>query len=1156
MQDYRGYNELCTISAEALDRAGPPLSFSGSTMTYFDLIAETCQSLHGLRGSAALYFLARLNKPVVVVTCHARRLDEIRDTFLAFRPRSRAYTLPPLDGSPFSAMPIHPSTKRTRLMCFDAILKNEWDFIVTLPRTFLELLPGPEHLARPRLRFEVGDSHDLTDLTHGLTAMGYTATDLVTQPGDFAKRGGILDIYSVTHEKAFRLDFFDDEIEEIRLFDPSTQRATGTVRELEVLPVFEWVLDEARAQTFAKKGAGLWNQTSARDHFLEMVGSIRDRGRFPGYLHWTALFFEQTRHFFELLKGETLFFIDDWEEVQEAQEAFLSQLSLENESARSDSGPHADSRTLFGMENPSAITLPPNTEVLKHHHLHMEATDRDFATQTVPQYNNDVYRFLAQWKSQIKRLALVLVCRTKGTLARFEELIEEEGAFAHRISFPLDTSLAPGFYLGMGQLDTGFSWPELKMVVISESDIWPQTNKTKRKVAGMRVFESEFQDLKTGDLVVHRDHGIGRFLGLVEMHVGGGPHEMMAIEYRGDQRLYVHLNQLDLVQRHGSGSSGVALDRLGGVSWAKTKSRVKKAVREMAGELLRLYASRKVVDGHIYQPDTQWQAEFEDSFEHEPTEGQLSAIEEIKKDMESEKPMDRLLVGDVGFGKTEVAMRMAFKAVMEGLQVAVLCPTTVLAFQHSHTFRNRFAAFPVQIAWLSRFSTPKHVKSSIKLLTEGKIDILIGTHRILSKDVRFKNLGALIIDEEQRFGVSHKERLKQMRKRLDVLSMSATPIPRTLNMSLSGIRDISVIETPPRNRLAISTTVAESRDVLIKNAIEFELERNGQVFFIHNRVETMETVVAGLKRLVPNAEILMAHGRMESKSIEKAMLGFMKREADILVASTIIENGVDIPNANTMIVNRADMFGMSQLYQLRGRIGRSDRPAYAYLLVPPRSRMAHKARRRLAVLEEFSDLGSGFRIAAKDMELRGAGNLLGGEQAGHIHAIGYEMYIKLLEEAVHDLKGEPIEDEIHCLVKLELGSAIPKNYIEDTNQRLHYYKKLAGAKQEKDLALLKETMIDCYGPLPGPTGHLVAEHELRLFLSKKRIVSVEREKRCLKICFHKEAEVNADLVLAWVLEKKALHLSPEGVLTLLLESRKADDVPHWIRQTVTELTSE
>ena len=1117
-------------------------------MVFFDP-AGIHRHLHGLRGSADMFHLASESGRAVVITADAAQIPKIIAAYHTFRPSSRAFALPPLDGSPLSFSPIHASTRRTRLLGFDAIRRNEWDLLVTTPQVLLEAMPPEESLLTPSLHLKESERYNLSELTRMLVQMGYMAVDIVGQPGDFANRGGILDIFSFVDETAFRLDFFDDELEEIRIFDPSTQRSNTYVSEIRILPLYEWVVGEREAEMFAAAGGDLWNQTNARGQFLELVATLRDRGRFAGYLHWAAVFFTKIRHLYDLLPVQTTWFIEDWAAVQEHQESFLTQLQLQYEALDTGGQVRAAPRTLFGTDKPAHIPLPEEATVLSHHQLKLGRTDQDFVTQSVPHYNNDVARFFTHWEPQAKRLAVVLVCRTPGMMRRLEEKIDDSGHLARMVTFPLAEALAPGFYLSEGQLHTGFSWPDLNLVVISESDIFAAPPKARRKISGKNFFHSEFRDLKIGDYVVHLDHGIGKFLGLVEMETGGTRHEMMAIEYRDRQKLYLNLNQLDLVQRYGSAGPGVHMDRLGGVTWSKTRGRIKKALRKMAGELIKLYATRSVVAGRRYGPDTEWQREFEDAFEHDPTDGQLHATADLKKDLESGRPMDRLLVGDVGFGKTEVAMRMAFKAVMEGFQVAVLCPTTVLAFQHYHTFRERFVAFPVRIEQISRFTGTAAVKKCLRLLADGQVDIIIGTHRLLSKDVQFKKLGSLIIDEEQRFGVSHKEQLKTMRRQLDVLSMSATPIPRTLNMSLSGIRDISVIETPPRNRLAISTTVAEAREGLIRNAIAFELERGGQVFFIHNRIETMPTVVASIVKLMPAAKVAMAHGQMESKMIERTMLDFMKREVDILVASTIIENGVDIPNANTMLINRADMFGMSQLYQLRGRIGRSDRPAYAYLLVPPSARMTTLARKRLATLEEFSDLGAGFRIAAMDMELRGAGNLLGGEQAGHINAIGYETYIKLLEEAVNELKGGDIADDIHCLVKLNLGAAIPKSYIEDTNQRLHHYKKLAAAKTEAEVDSIAETMQDMFGALPSVTEILCSEHRLRVTLAGMRILSAERERGRLHLRFHEKAEVDSAVVLRWVADDRGVRVSPEGMISVPMEDREPLAIMDFIRAT-------
>ncbi len=532
-----------------------------------------------------------------------------------------------------------------------------------------------------------------------------------------------------------------------------------------------------------------------------------------------------------------------------------------------------------------------------------------------------------------------------------------------------------------------------------------------------KAFLSDLRDLKIGDLVVHVDHGIGTFVGLKQIGVGEAMQEFLELRYAGEDKLFVPVERLDLVQKF-TGATRPPVDRLGGASWDRAKSKVKKAMRDMAEELLKLYAARKTVQGHAFSPDSHWQQEFEDAFEYELTPDQKSAVIDIKRDMESPTPMDRLLCGDVGYGKTEVAMRAAFKAVMDGKQVAVLAPTTVLAFQHQKTLRERFAGFPVRIDMVSRFRSKAEQAESLSDLAAGKVDIIVGTHRLLSKDVQFRDLGLLVVDEEQRFGVAHKEKIKQLRRKVDVLTMTATPIPRTLNMSLVGIRDMSVIETPPKDRLSIQTNVVKFDQEIIRRAVRSELERGGQVYFVHNRVESIFSIGNLVQRLVPEARVVIGHGQMNEEALERAMLDFVGRKFDILVATTIVENGLDIPNANTIIINRADRYGLSQLYQLRGRVGRSDRPAYAFLLIPPEDNLSPVAKKRLAAIRDFSDLGSGFRVAALDLEIRGAGNMLGGEQSGHIEAIGFEMYMKLLEETVRELKGEELEDDLRATVNL------------------------------------------------------------------------------------------------------------------------------------------
>jgi transcription-repair coupling factor (superfamily II helicase) len=583
--------------------------------------------------------------------------------------------------------------------------------------------------------------------------------------------------------------------------------------------------------------------------------------------------------------------------------------------------------------------------------------------------------------------------------------------------------------------------------------------------------------------------------------------EFMELRYAGEDKLFVPVERLDLVQKY-SGGARPTLDRLGGTTWEKAKTRVKKAMRDMADELLKLYAQRKAIPGHAFATDTHWQEEFENAFEYDLTPDQLAAIADIKRDMESPTTMDRLLCGDVGYGKTEVAMRAAFKAVLDGKQVAVLAPTTVLAFQHLRTLQSRFAAFPVTIDMVSRFRSKQEQKETLARLAEAKVDVIVGTHRLLSKDVSFLDLGLLIIDEEQRFGVAHKERLKQMRRKVDVLTMSATPIPRTLNMSLVGIRDMSVIETPPRDRLAIQTHVVRFDQDVIGAAVRHEIDRGGQVYLVHNRVESIYSMANLIQRLVPSARVVVGHGQMGEHELEKVMVGFVARQFDVLVATTIIENGLDIPNANTMIINRADRYGLAQLYQLRGRVGRSDRRAYAYLLIPPGDLLSQVAKKRLAAIREFSDLGSGFRVAALDLEIRGAGNLLGGEQSGHIESIGFEMYLKLLEDTIRELRGEDLIDDSRAAVNLKVDLRIDERYIADMNQRLGVYRRIAAVRSDTELADTMSEVRDRYGPPPDSVLNLATYANIRLLADKLRVESIDREGSHVVIKFRPDAAVD------------------------------------------------
>jgi transcription-repair coupling factor (superfamily II helicase) len=746
--------------------------------------------------------------------------------------------------------------------------------------------------------------------------------------------------------------------------------------------------------------------------------------------------------------------------------------------------------------------------------------------------------------------APLIVLQSQGMAERMEEILREYNVPA-----------GPGSLL-VGDLSAGFEIPAFDLIAYTETDIFGEVvsqesraeskrgAKTKSKLG---AFISDFRDLKSGDYVVHVDHGIGRFEALQTLESGGLTREFMLLIYADNTKLFVPVERMDLVSRYSSGEAiAPALDRLGGLGWQKTKAKAKRAMRDMADELLRLYAERKLVPGHAFSPDAPWQHEFEDAFPFDLTRDQASAIEDVKSDMETAVPMDRLVIGDVGYGKTEVAMRAAFKAVMDGKQAAILAPTTILAYQHYESFKKRFAAFPAKVELLSRFRSAKEQKSVVEAAGKSEVDILIGTHRILSQDVKLPKLGLVVVDEEQRFGVAHKEKLKQLKKKVDVLTLSATPIPRTLNMSLLGMRDLSVIETPPRDRLAINTQVVQFGEGVIKSAIELELARNGQVFFIHNRVETIESIAALVQRIVPNARIAIGHGQMNEKEMEQTMLDFIDYQYDVLVATTIIENGIDIPRANTIIINRSDNYGLSQLYQLRGRVGRSNRRAYAYLLIPSELELTPIARRRLSAIREFSDLGAGFRIAALDLELRGAGNILGGQQSGHLDALGFDLYTKMLERTIAEIRGDEIADDVSVSINLGIDVSIPKDYISEASQRLRTYKRISSVETEEALMQIHSEIQDRYGKIPGPVENLFEYGRLRKLAETVRIVSIDKTANGFAIKLSENAKVLPEKLMELLTENEGSTFSPSGILRVVTD---VENILEEARQALERISS-
>jgi transcription-repair coupling factor (superfamily II helicase) len=1013
--------------------------------------------------------------------------------------------LPSLQVDPYRGMTPHFRVSAARARALHAAATGTARVIVASSAALLPRVSAPERLLSASLEIRSGTEIDPQNLADLLVDAGFTREDPVEEHGSFAVRGGIVDIFPAGDVEPVRLEFVGDMVESLRRFDPSTQRSTGATDQLLIVPVRERFDEEADSIPlfeFLSAARGLRVVVSEEQQVREQAQKVRDqlessfadaaaRGHVAAlpptqaYVTWTDL---EPR----LVAGD-----------------HLEELAID------ESAPDPGSR----IPDPHGV--------------------RHIRCQPALEFRGRVNDWIAEIRqARERRDAILFVAESPGRAERTIEILQDYDIVAVPVERAEDAYAAP-VLVAVGSLSRGFRLSDAALQVYAETDVFEEERHAPEKRRNLaKTFLSDLRDLKVGDLVVHIDHGIGEFVGLKQLGVRGsaeGAHEFLELRYHGDDKLFVPVERLDLIQKY-TGGTRPALDRLGGTTWEKAKTRVKKAMRDMAEELLKLYAQRKAVPGYAFSPDTHWQEEFEAAFPYELTPDQAAAIRDIKKDMEAATPMDRLLCGDVGYGKTEVAMRAAFKAVMDGKQVAVLAPTTVLAFQHLKTLRDRFAGFPIAVDMMSRFRTRQEIKTILDGLASGKVDIIVGTHRLLSKDVVFKGLGLLVVDEEQRFGVAHKERIKQMRKRIDVLTMTATPIPRTLNMSLVGIRDMSIIETPPKDRLSIQTNVVKFDAPVIERAVRNELARGGQIYFVHNRVESIFSIGHLLQRLVPEARLVVGHGQMGEDELERAMLGFVERKFDVLLATTIVENGLDIPNANTIIINRADRYGLSQLYQLRGRVGRSDRPAYAYLLIPPQESLSPVARKRLAAIKEFSDLGSGFRVAALDLEIRGAGNLLGGEQSGHIDAVGFEMYMKLLEETVRELKGEEIEDDVRATVNLGIDLKIDEGYIPDMNQRLMVYRKVAATRTENELGAALDEIADRYGPPTDSVLNLAEYGRIRILADRLGVETMDREGRLVVIKFRPQAKVDPVRLVKVVHDWSGATLVPPASLKVDLEA--------------------
>jgi transcription-repair coupling factor (superfamily II helicase) len=1089
---------------------------------------------------------------------------------------TRVVRFPAHDVLPFENLSPHPDVQEQRAAALWKLSTGAVDILIAPVESAAMKLFDLNYYAGLAVTLKRSEKVDIEVLTAHLASVGYAQTDLVEMPGQFTRRGGILDVYSPDADRPVRIELFGDEIETIRKFDPETQRSQAGLDETQLLPLTEAPLTEhllaAVNGRLSRQRVEIENEEMAAEAAAAGGVSV-----FPGWEFFTPVAGAE-RSLLTLLQRCALF-VDEPAMVRSQIDRWWSKVELRHE--RSGIG---------SLVRPEDIYLRP--EVLQaslgaHMGLDLDQLgavdvleeDRTLGEIELP--TRPTLRFhgsISALTEQLKRLMatdtrIVLAAVHQGDVERLATVLRD-----YQVPYRLgsrvpktgsDMMLEEASYMAgdlrvpvivRSPIASGVMFAEANLIVFGANDLSDEADVAARplpKKSKTAAFVSDFRDLGVGDYVVHVEHGIAQYQGLKEIEQDGLSIEFMILEFAEGAKLYVPLTRLDLIQKYRSTDTGPApvLSRLGSQQWTRTKARVRKAMQDMAAELLKLYAERRTVEGNAFSLDNEFQREFEDSFDYTETDDQITAIRAVKEDMESPTPMDRLLCGDVGYGKTEVAMRAAFKAVQDGKQVAVLTPTTVLSFQHFETFKQRFAQFPIHIEMISRFRTAKEQKDIIERVSTGRVDILIGTHRLLSKDIKFQDIGLLIVDEEQRFGVRHKERLKQLRKQIDVLAMSATPIPRTLHMSLVGLRDMSIIETPPKDRMAIQTVVARFDEKIVRSAIEVELERGGQVFFVHNRVESIYEIASRIQELVPAARVAVAHGQMGENDLEKVMLAFMRHEFDVLVATTIIENGLDIPLANTILINRAERHGLSELYQLRGRVGRSNRRAYAYLLIPPENELAEIARRRLAALKEFSDLGAGFKIAALDLELRGAGNMLGGEQSGHIEAVGFELYTSMLEAAVKEMKGEAGEERPATQLNLGIALRIDESYVPEENQRLRLYKKIAGTSTEAAVNEVRAEMEDRYGALPDATVYLLEAATLRLECERIGIAQVDRKRGELQIRFMENAAVDPAHLMQLVSRnaKRGAQFTPQGLLKFPLRATRPDDVLLEIRELLAKL---
>jgi transcription-repair coupling factor (superfamily II helicase) len=1108
-------------------------------------LQDSVKKLHiiGPSGSARAFLLSRLlveaERPYLIILPSANDAARLYRELEFFFPESytntdpgvrRLYDFPGYDISPLAGLSPHRNIISRRIQSMYALASEDHSIIVTSADAILYKVLPKKALIKGVEYLEAGEDVEREELLKKLETGGYLRTSLVEEMGDYSVRGGVIDIFPPLYAQPVRLEFWGERLESIRHFDPLTQRATGPLNETLLLPANEIILGQDNMERARSMG--------------RLPVDIKETGGFPGQEAWLNHFYPELATIFDYLPDNGLIISFDLHRVSSEMDRLTEKSITDKERYRLEAeerhAPFPDTDGTI-IENRDFSASLDRYQLIEFSELPMEASGENMKVLEIKGSSGIDFELelrlagkgkvsmapladrISEWKGQGARV--ILVCRTKQQADRLQEIlanynvdIEEIATHWYRLS------ARKGISICLGRLSKGFAWPGLGMYVVSEDEIFgakqPKARTKERPVAGALDWTS-FSQLKVGDLVVHQEHGIGRYGGLINIEIEQKANDFLLIEYAGNDRLYTPADRISIIQKYvGADETDPRLDRLGGQSWDIAKQKAKKSVQEIAKQLVEIYALRKHRKGFAFSMSDNYFREFEATFEYEETPDQIKSINDILSDMESDRPMDRLVCGDVGFGKTEVAIRAAFKAVMDGKQVALLVPTTVLAEQHYETIRKRMSPYEIRVGVLSRFKSRVQQKELIAKVRSGNIDIIIGTHRILQRDVGFKDLGLLIIDEEQRFGVRQKEQLKKYRALVDVLALTATPIPRSFHMSLMGVRDLSIIETPPEDRMAINTYLSHYDEQTIRRAIEAEIARKGQVFFVHNRVQNIKEIEDRLTQIVPAARFAIAHGQMKGKDLEDTMMRFLHKEIDVLICTTIIESGLDIPSSNTIIINEVDRLGLSQIYQLRGRVGRSAEKAYAYLILSDDAKMTKQAEKRLKALMDFSHLGAGINLAMHDLKIRGGGNILGFSQSGHVAAIGYELYTRLIEQSVAELKGEDWHEDVNPEINVDIPAYLPEDYISDIDVRLNIYRRLSGLEEDADLKIMTEEIKDRFGPPVPAVANLLEIMEVRLKLKKLSISRLDVSPQVLTFSFLEKTKVRPERLIELVNAQK------------------------------------